>query len=90
MKKAIILILLFVPATSSYTATLVDVTPDKVVIYKATLFDSDVEVQYQADKACKVYEKKAKKIGNACPPDEALCVNSHVIFACVEKKRLQR
>ena len=70
MKQVLRFILLFVSTTSSYAATLVDATSDKVVIQKWALYDSDAEVQYQADKAC--------------PPQE-LCVNPHVIFACVEK-----
>lgn len=84
MKQVLRFILLFVSTTSSYAATLVDATSDKVVIQKWALYDSDAEVQYKADKACKIYGKKAKKIGNACPPQE-LYVNPHVIFACVEK-----
>ena len=65
---------------------IMSVSPEMVAVKKWVMYDSDHEVRFQADKVCRKFGKKASKpVAQTCDPQEQLCVNPVIHFACIDK-----
>lgn len=88
MKKVFFVVMLsYLMVSVAHSRTEIrSLSSDSVSIKQYPLFASDKEVRYQAEKACRKFGKKASDpVGRSCDPQEQLCVNPIIHFACIDK-----